>query len=37
MILALPPGSGKNSAVRRKIGPDSVTPIEMGRTNRLKD
>jgi hypothetical protein len=38
MILALRPGSEKNSAVRRKkTGPDSATPIEMGRANRLKD
>jgi hypothetical protein len=37
MILALRPGSEKTSAVRRKGSPDSVTPIEMGRADRLKD
>ena len=37
MILALRPGSEKNSAVRRKKMPGSVTPIKMGRANRLKD
>jgi hypothetical protein len=37
MILALRPGSEKIAPFGAKKWPDSATPIEMGRANRLKD
>jgi hypothetical protein len=37
MILALPPGSKKIAPFGAKKWPHSVSPIEMGRANRLKD